>query len=643
MMALTQQLRLDRILQVARRVTDWSSAPPQSDWALAIRVAANTASLRDLSDTALAEHAESLRLRVRQGIELNAEDIVERGFSLVNESLRRSLGFEYYPVQFVAARALIRAEIAEMATGEGKTLVQGLAAFVLSLPGRGVHVMTSNAFLAERDYDQLAPILSRLGLSVGLLRPQADPAEKREAYGADVTYGPGYEFGFDYLRDQIGRPAPQVLGASLRAGAETNREVPQLQRGHVAAIVDEADSVMIDEATTPLCLSMEDRAGGALSAAYLLADDLAATLEQQKHFLVDVRRRTANLTEAGQTLTKAGDVLPERYQLERPWQVYIEQALTARHIFQRDVDYVVQEGRAVLVDQSTGRLFADRTLQNGLHQAIEAKERIEITPPRHTQARVSRQQFLLLYETLSGMTGTAQSARRELRKIYRRRVRVIPTRKPSRRVVLATRYFGTESAKFRAIVADVKERNETGQPVLVGTRTIDESVELGKLLAAAGVSFELLNGTQDRDEAEIIARAGQVGAVTIATNLAGRGTDIRPGDGVEMLGGLHVIATERHLSARVDRQLIGRTARQGDPGSCQTYVSAEDELIAVHNRTLGRTMRRLAGRDGSILCDLSGSVGRAQRRVERRHFEQRRQLLQQGAWLENVLSKVAGT
>jgi preprotein translocase subunit SecA len=622
-------------------------SPSPGDRELVRRIGATARSLRDLSPAELESLARTLQDSVRcGGLHVDSDDVVQQGFALVNESVRRHLGLEYYDVQFLAARALTRGAIAEMATGEGKTLVQALAAFVLALSGKGVHVMTSNAYLAERDYVQLAAVLEHLGLTVGLLRAQAPPSDKVQAYQADITYGAGYEFGFDYLRDQAAhhQPPQSRVGDALRQRlrAESAAETISLQRGQAVAIVDEADSVMIDEATTPLLLSSGPQSSAEAGPTYVQAAGIATALVVGTDFAVDQRQRSVRLTRGGLEKILSREMVPNGLKLDRPWPVYVEQALVARHFLCREVDYVVDGDRVVLVDQATGRIFADRSLREGLHQAVEAKERVPITASRRTQARLSRQQLFRLYDTLCGMTGTAQDAEREFREIYRRKVVLIPTRKPCQRIALPTRFFDSKQAKHAAVLIEVRKRHATRQPVLVGTRTIEESIRLAELFDESSLPSKLLNGKQDMDEAHIIAQAGEPGAVTIATNIAGRGTDIRLGPGVERLGGLHVISTEPHASSRVDRQLLGRAARQGDPGSCQMFVSAEDDLIRVFGSRLARTMRRLVDAQGEIHENLSREVARLQKRVERMNFEKRRQLLRRDAWLEDVLARLTG-
>jgi preprotein translocase subunit SecA len=378
------------------------------------------------------------------------------------------------------------------------------------------------------------------------------------------------------------------------------------------------------------------------SDAYVHAAHVAAQLAEERHFVLDPQQRFVRLTEQGLAEICSTAQLPKGMALERPWPVYVEQALLACYLLRRDIDYVVNEGRVMLVDHATGRVFADRSLRNGLHQAVEAKERLEITAPRQTLAGIPRQRFLRLYRLLCGMTGTACEAAPEFREIYQRRVVVIPTRTPCRRIVLPTRFFASQVAKRAALVELVRQRHAVGQPVLIGTRTIAESQHLAALLDEARMPYQLLNGVQDMAESSIVARAGQAGAITIATNIAGRGTDITLGPEAPQLGGLLVIATEPHASSRLDRQLAGRAARQGDPGSYQLLVSADDDLIALFDPRLAQAMRRLAGPDGEIDQDLSRHVARLQLRVARRNFEQRRQLMRHNAWLEDVLASLTG-
>lgn len=622
-----------------------ANSPSTADYRLVRRTREIGATLRPLDSEQLRRRTARLRSCVAERhSSINDESVVAEAFALVNDSARRSLGIEYYDVQLLAGRALVNGGIAEMATGEGKTFVQALAATVFALNGRGVHVMTSNAYLAERDYRQLSPVLGHLGLTSGWLDSKAGPAAKRSAYLADVTFGAGYEFGFDYLRDQVSqlrrqRPALGETHRQLIHGCQPpNAE--QVQRGHEYAIIDEVDSVLIDEAAMPLILSSGTKQQAKGAEAYVQAARLADVLQIGADFVVDVAQRWAKLTQRGMRTILDKQQPSRAMHLERPWPVYVEQALFAKYLLRRDVDYVVVEDRVVLVDQCTGRLFADRSLRNGLHQAVEANEGVPITSTRAILGRISRQQIYRLYHTICGMTGTARESEREFWEIYRLKVVLIPPRNPCQRIVFPTRFFAAKELKRAAIVEQIEQRYDVGQPVLVGTHTIEESRRIAKLLDNRQIQYQLLNGTQDASEAQIVEQAGQKHALTIATNIAGRGTDIRLGDGVREIGGLHVIATEPHRSIRVDRQLVGRAARQGDPGSCQMFVSADDEILRLHASRLARKIRRLSNAGGEILTDLSAEIARVQRRVERLSYEQRHRMLCHDQWMENVMAKL---
>lgn len=378
------------------------------------------------------------------------------------------------------------------------------------------------------------------------------------------------------------------------------------------------------------------------STLYLSALQLADQLERGRDYLFDARSRRIHLTNEGLGRTKEAAQANSMVGAQHPWTLYVENALRAKLLFQRDVDYVIQDQQVMLVDQRTGRIFADRSWRDGLRQAVEAKEGVPITAENQSMARISRQRFLQLYKGMCGLTGTAKGVAREYRQVYQLPVVAVPLRTPSRRRVLPTRFFVDQTTKWSAIVDEIRAVHQTGQPVLVGTRTIQDSTLLAAKLDQLGIPYRLLNGRQDADEADVVAEAGQIGAVTVATNMAGRGTDIKLASGVPELGGLHVMACEPHESARVDRQLIGRCARQGDPGSCRLFVSAEDELIADHGPLLAHRMDRSGDPSGEIQVDLSAELARLQRRMERRAFAARRQLYARDHWLEEVVSKYAG-
>ncbi|OHB76321.1 MAG: hypothetical protein A2W31_13405 [Planctomycetes bacterium RBG_16_64_10] len=636
---------LQPITSVLRSLWPRPRDPSALDYRIVAAVRSQAETYRGCTDQQLRTGTETLRAAVGNGRHLISPEVTVPGFALVCEATRRLLGMEFFDVQLLAGLALSRKAIAEMHTGEGKTLVAALPAFVYGLTSAGAHVMTVNTYLAERDYQLLAPVYRLLGLTVGSLRAHAPADEKRAAYACDVTYGPGYEFGFDYLRDQTALLARrrQVLGASyLRAlRGELLPQSSTVQRGHPFAIVDEIDSVLLDEATTPLILSEGARRLARNAGIYIAALRAADRLAVGDDYVVDPAHNLVQLTDRGQQRIQEDLAKIPRQGLQRPWATYLEQALRARTLLRRDVDYIVEQEKILLVDKSTGRIFADRTLRLGLHQAIEALEQVPITAEQQPLARISRQRYFRLYGGLCGMTGTATGNEREFWAFYRLPVVRIPRRKPCHRHNLPTRFFTDRAAKMAAIAADVQHRTMTGQPILVGTRTIQQSVQLAQRFDQQGIPYQLLNGTQDAEEAEIVARAGQTGAVTIATNMAGRGTDIKLGTGVEARGGLHVIVSEPHESTRVDRQLIGRSARQGDPGSAQRFVAADDALIREHGPALGQQMRRLAGAHGEIPTDLSGPLLRLQRQVERLAYLRRQQLFAHDDWLDEVLARLA--
>ncbi len=619
--------------------------PRSHDRATVERIREAAHDLKRASDVSLADRTARLRQEIKAvNMRPPADDVV-RAFALVGEAARRVLGIGYYQVQILAGLALSRRCIAEMQTGEGKTFVAAFPAFFFALAGRGVHVMTVNAYLSDRDCELLRPLYELLGMTVGNLKSETPPDQKRAAYTCDITYGPGYEFGFDYLRDQAALLARRelVLGEAFVGKLRGNEPQTQqaVQPRRAVAIVDEVDSVLLDEATSPLVLSEGLNQHAQHPEIYTRALAVARQLVEQVDFVVNPVSRVLLLTENGahsvgrevHTLGLSG--------LQRPWACYVEQALRAERLFRRDMEYVVGNETIHLVDEATGRIFADRTLRQGLHQAIEAKENVPITAEQQPLARISRQRYFGLYDTLCGMTGTASGNEREFWSFYRLPVVRIPLRRPGRRQTMPHRFFGDQHAKWRAIAESVNVIRQKGRPVLVGTRTIASSQHLAELLESAGIPIQLLNGVQDAEEAEIIARAGQAGHVTVATNMAGRGTDIQLGRGVESKGGLHVIASEPHESARVDRQLVGRAARQADPGSCQTFVAADDPLILMHGPALGHRMKRLANARGEVDVDLTADIARLQRKAERRSFARRKQVMAHDDWLDGVLSLLA--
>ncbi len=594
----------------------------------AIREAATR--LVRLTETELGQASADLRNRVAQhGPDALGAKV--QAFAFMREAIRRIRGVELYDEQLRAALILAKGRVAEMQTGEGKTLACAPAAYLHGLTGRGVHVATPNAYLAHRDFELLAPAFQLLGCPAGLL-PERDSAErKRAAYLCDVTYGTGYEFGFDFLRDQLSmrQAASQALGQMLwdKIRGSDRQTSGTTQRPLYCAVVDEIDNVLLDDAGSPLVLSETADQEAPDSAAHQLAHRIAPRLESGRHYQFDASSGCLQVTDAGVERVHAADVDVPVSVLLRSWTEYVEKALLAALLFRRDVHYVVIDGTVQIVDASTGRIFTDRTWQDGLHQAIEAREGVRITAEKHALAQITRQRFFRLYERLCGMTGTASGCEREFRQVYGLQVRAVPLRAPCRREILPTRFFANATAKWQAVARSVAQLHAARRPALIGTRSIDDSERLASLFRQCGLGCELLNGRQDAAEADIVARAGQPGAITIATNLAGRGTDIQLDSEVARLGGLHVVVGECHDSRRVDRQLIGRCARQGDAGSAQTLFSADDSLIQRFGPWLAEAMRRHAGPDGEVPFDLSRQVRRLQALAERQDYAARCALL----------------
>ena len=517
----------------------------------------------------------------------------------------------------------------------------GLASLIRTLFDPCVHVATTNAYLAERDRKEIKPIFDYLSIDSAFIGPESKPEHIRAAYRKQVVYGPGYIFGFDYLRDQllIRKDEDLSLGREVLEAINGTDLADQLsQTGHFTIIVDEADSVLIDESTTPLLLSgppKEDTSDSALDA-YRHALQISQRLNEGEHFQVDSVLRQVALKEPA--LDKIHEELAQigRLHLTQPWPKYIENALYAEHFLLRDEHYVVEDDQIKLVDQNTGRIFEDRALRGGLHQALEAKEGVQINAPNETMARVTRQRFFQLYHTVCGMTGTATGSENELEYFYGAPVIPLAPNKPNKRIEMADRYFADWDSKLQAIVKEIKSRQGSGQPILVGTRTIHESNRIGEALAVIGIESTVLNGIQDEDEAEIVSRAGQANSICIATNMAGRGTDIKLTDKSRDAGGLHVICASRHESRRVDRQLAGRSARQGAPGSCQFFVSADDPLLQLHSRRLGQFIESNCDQNGECHLALADKIEQLQSLIEQKKFEQRRQLVQYDNWMNHV-------
>jgi preprotein translocase subunit SecA len=586
------------------------------------------------SDAELGALAQRLRADLRRDGFTPA--LVALAFALVRETADRALGQRHFGSQVLGGYALLNGLVAEMETGEGKTLTATLPACTAALAGIPVHVITVNDYLTARDAEAMGPVYRQLGLTVGTVVHGQTPPQRRAAYACDVTYCTNKELAFDYLRDRLAlkdRPNRAQLQLSRLFGEDA--AVRQLVlRGLYFAIVDEADSVLVDEARTPLIIAgasgqnPEDR-------MYENALDLARALETERDYAIDVKDRQVYFNETGrERLGELAEELGGIWNGPRRREELVAQALSALHLYQRDAHYLVKDEKIQIVDEFTGRVLEGRTWERGLHQMIEAKEGVPLTSQQSTLARITYQRFFRRYLWLAGMTGTAREVADELWSVYRLAVVRIPTNRPVIRRRIPDRVFATADAKWRAVVEAVRSRHRCGQPVLVGTRSVAASELLSQLLKDAQLPHELLNARQDQEEAEIISRAGEPGRITVATNMAGRGTDIRLAPGVAERGGLHVIATELHEARRIDRQLFGRCGRQGDPGSFQALVSVEDELPRVHLGPIGpwATRARLPS------AGLRRLVRLAQRRAESAHSRARRELLSADEQLGDLLA-----
>ncbi len=563
-----------------------------------------------LSDSELQAKTPELRARVEEGETL--EELLPEAFAVVREASKRVLKMRHFDVQLMGGIVLFQGNIAEMKTGEGKTVVATLPVYLETLAGEGVHIITVNDYLAKRDSEWMGQLYEWLGLKVGLLQNQMEPTLRRAAYQADVTYGTNSEFGFDYLRDNMSVDAREMV-----------------QRGHRFGIVDEVDSILIDEARTPLIIS-----GAAEKAAdiYQSFAKIVPRLKRGEDYEVDEKLKTVAVTEEGVAKVEKALNIDNLYDHTSSQLVnHLNQALKAHGLFRKDVDYVIKDGEVIIVDEFTGRLMEGRRYSEGLHQSIEAKEKVRIREENQTLATITLQNYFRMYDKLAGMTGTAATEANEFREIYKLETVVIPTNMPMIRDDAPDRIYKTEKSKFAAVIENIVTRHENGQPVLVGTISIERSEILSRLLVKRGVKHEVLNAKQHEREAEIVTQAGQPGAVTIATNMAGRGTDIVLGEGVVGSGGLHVLGTERHESRRIDNQLRGRSGRQGDPGSSQFYISLEDDLMRLFGQMdrLGGLMERLGIPDDVPIehSMVSRSIETAQKQVEGQNFEARKHVL----------------
>ncbi|MGM7721398.1 preprotein translocase subunit SecA [Metabacillus sp. Hm71] len=598
------------MLGILNKVFDFNKRALNRYEKMADQIDALSGKMSSLSDEELKAKTEEFKGRLAKGETL--DDLLIEAFAVVREAAKRVLGLYPYKVQLMGGISLHEGNISEMKTGEGKTLTSTMPVYLNALSGEGVHVVTVNEYLAGRDAREMGQIFEFLGITVGLNLNSLNKDEKREAYAADVTYSTNNELGFDYLRDNMVLYREQMV-----------------QRPLNFAIIDEVDSILVDEARTPLIISGQAAKSTKL---YLQANGFVRQLKQEEDYTYDVKTKAVQLTEDGITKAEKAFGIDNLFDISHvALNHHINQALKAHFVMQRDVDYVVEEEQVVIVDSFTGRLMKGRRYSDGLHQAIEAKEGLEIQNESMTLATITFQNYFRMYKKLAGMTGTAKTEEEEFRNIYNMQVVAIPTNKPVTRDDRPDLVYRTMEGKFRAVVEDVKQRHDLGQPVLVGTVAVETSELISQLLKKKGVPHHVLNAKNHEKEAEIIENAGQLGAVTIATNMAGRGTDIKLGDGVREKGGLAVIGTERHESRRIDNQLRGRSGRQGDPGVTQFYLSMEDELMRrFGSENMMNMMDRLGMDDTQPIQSkiVSRAVESAQKRVEGNNFDARKQLLQ---------------
>lgn len=573
----------------------------------AVKVLDYEEEMKKLSDEELKAKTQYFKDQIQNNGK-TVDDILPEAFAVCREAAKRVIGQFPYPVQVFGATVLNEGDVAEMKTGEGKTLTATMAVYLNALEGKGVHVVTVNEYLASRDAEWMGQIYRFLGLTVGVNLREKDTAGKQEAYKCDITYTTNSELGFDYLRDNMAtRPQDRVL------------------RGLHFAIVDEADSILIDESRTPLIIS---GGSGITANSYVTADRFVKSLRKDKDFTYDIKKKSCTLTDKGVDKVETAFGIENLYDPQYSDLVHrIHQALKANFTMQKDVEYMVSNDEILLIDSFTGRVLQGREYSDGLQQAIQAKEHVTIKPETITLATITYQNFFRLYDKLSGMTGTAKTEEEEFRKIYNMRVIQIPTNRPVQRIDDVDLVFGNSNARFKALVEEVKKRHATGQPILIGTASVEKSEVVDKLLTEAGLPHDVLNAKNHAREAAIIAEAGKKGAITIATNMAGRGTDIKIDDEVKKLGGLAVLGTERHESRRIDNQLRGRSGRQGDPGYSRFFVSLDDELM---QRFGSDNLQRLFGKMGDEPLESSmvtKAITTAQKKVEGQNFDTRKNLL----------------
>jgi preprotein translocase subunit SecA len=588
--------------------------------------------LLNLNDQQLRKRSLSLRYRARSGEPLSR--LLIEGYALVREAGRRTINMRHFDVQLLGGIAMFHRSIVEMETGEGKTLAATLPLYLNALTGNGCHLATVNDYLARRDCQWMTPIYEALGLTVGVVETQMSQAQRRKGYECDVTYGTAKEFGFDFLRDRlllrrISEGQHDLLGGMLGDGKRGADEKPVQKDAHFA-LVDEADSILIDEARTPLIISaLPTEEQMQAVECYKWSSSAAGEFIEDEDYEYDHEKKTAELTRNGRQKVRQ---MPKPPSMDAVGMVniyrYMEQAIMVAREYHLDRQYVVRDGEVVIVDEYTGRLAEGRKWREGVHQAVEAKQQVEVTVGTGQAARITIQDFFLRYEKLAGMTGTAMDSAWELGRIYHCHVVRIPTNRPTIRQGLAPSVFGTTEAKWTAVVEEISQLHAQGRPVLIGTRSIDKSELLSKMLSERNIEHQILNAHRIAEEADIIARAGLHGKVTVSTNMAGRGTDIKLGEGIAQLGGLHVICTEMHDASRIDRQLVGRCGRQGDPGTFRQYLALDDELLENgYSPKKAEKLKALPQRSSGPFNHKLHVFRKAQRKVERRHYRQRRALM----------------
>ncbi|MBQ3387883.1 MAG: preprotein translocase subunit SecA [Thermoguttaceae bacterium] len=589
--------------------------------------------VQKLTDKELRKKSLSLRYRARSGEPLTR--LLPEAFALVREAAVRNIGMRHFDVQMLGGIAIFNNSIVEMQTGEGKTLTATAPMYLHALSGKGTMLATVNDYLAARDAELMGPVYKALGMKVGVIQTQQPTAQRRDAYQCDITYGTAKEFGFDFLRDRlllrrIREGQTDILGAMLE-NKRINNEQPTQREIPYFCLVDEADSILIDEASTPLIISaLPTEEQKQEVAAYKWAADNVYEFVEDEDYEYDHEKKTVELTRKGRL--KARQLpKPDEMATTGLFHVYefVQRAIKVDREYKLDQQYVVRDGEIVIVDEFTGRLGEGRKWRDGIHQAVEAKEGVEVTVATGQAARITVQDFFLRFEHLGGMTGTAWASKTELHKIYRCHVIPVPTNRPPRRVKLETLVYPTEKAKWLAIVKEIQELHSMGRAILIGTRTIDKSEILSTLLQKVGIEHQVLNANHIEAEAGIVADAGQWGKVTVSTNMAGRGTDIRLPDEVLQIGGLHVICTELHESARIDRQLIGRCGRQGDPGSYRQYLSLEDEIIekAYGPKKADKFAAQGEGAEDKLFNNKIRKFYRAQKKVEKKSYRSRKTML----------------